>query len=220
MSEIAGKLSIQVGAYHLQKHNGGSGILLGGVPGTERGNVVIIGGGVAGKNAARVAIGIGANVTIIDNSLIKLRELNDIFGNLINTLYSTKDNIQYALLTADLVIGSVLIPGKEAPKLVTEKMIQTMKPKSVLVDIAIDQGGCFETSTPTTHANPIYVQHNIIHYCVANMPSAVAKTATAALTNATLPYVLEIANNTRISYVMSPIVNTKLWSNGLKAGIV
>jgi alanine dehydrogenase len=195
MSEVAGRMSIQAAAHHLEKAHGGRGVLLGGVPGVTPANVLVLGGGVVGLNAARMALGIGAKVTIVDRSLARLRQLDDGFGPQLTTLFSTTDAIEQQLPHADVVIGAVLIPGAAAPKLVTRAMLQLMKPGAVLVDVAIDQGGCFETSKPTTHENPTYVVDHIIHYCVANMPGAVARTATFALTNATLPYVLALAND-------------------------
>lgn len=194
MSEIAGRISIQVGAVSLQLNNGGKGLLLGGVPGVAPARVVVIGGGVVGTEAARMALGLGAHVTIVDKDLARLRTLDALFGPALNTLYSTSQNIEEAVREADLVIGAVLLPGKVAPKLVTEKMIKQMAPGSVVVDVAIDQGGCFETSRPTTHDEPTYVVDNVVHYCVTNMPGACARTATLALTNATLDYAIEIAN--------------------------
>jgi len=188
MSEVAGRLSIQAAAHHLEKAQGGSGVLLGGVPGVEPGNVVIIGGGVVGINAAQMAIGMGADVTIIDKSLDRLRELSEIFGSRIKPVYSTKDSISKLTETADVVIGGVLIPGASAPKLVTREHLDNMKTGSVIVDVAIDQGGCFETSKATTHAEPTFVVDDVVHYCVANMPGAVARTSTQALNNATLPF--------------------------------
>jgi alanine dehydrogenase len=193
MSEVAGRLSAQVGAYQLMKTNGGAGMLMGGVPGTPRAKVVIIGGGVAGTEAALVANGMGAAVTVIDLSLSKLREIDARFNSEVQTRASTSYEISEQLKDADLVIGSVLIPGERAPKLVTDKMVSEMKPGAVLVDIAIDQGGCFEHSRPTTHDDPTFKVHNTIYYCVANMPGAVPSTSTRALTNATLPYVLQLA---------------------------
>ena len=196
MSEVAGRMSIIVGTNYLLKYNGGRGVLLSGVPGTSRGNVVIIGGGVAGVNAAKMAIGLGANVTILDVSLDRLRYLDDVFGNDIQTLYSSKLNIINSLKEADLLVGAVLIPGAKAPKLVTEDMVKLMKPGSVIVDISIDQGGCIETiDHPTTHDNPVYVKHNVVHYSVANMPGAASRTSTIALTNATIKYALNLAND-------------------------
>ena len=195
MSEVAGRLSIQAGAHHLMSNQGGLGMLLGGVPGTPKAKVVVIGGGVAGEQAATMAHGMQADVTIVDVSLPRLRELDQRFGGMVKTRMSTAYDIRELLLDADLVIGSVLIPGAKAPKLVTDAMVKTMKPGSVLVDIAIDQGGCFEGSRATTHDDPIFKVHNSIYYCVGNMPGAVPATSTRALTNATLPYVLALANN-------------------------
>lgn len=194
MSEIAGRLSTQVGAHSLLKASGGRGILLSGVPGVERANVVVIGAGVAGTNAARMALGLGANVEVIDINIPRLRQIDETFAGAIATKVSNKYEITKSLNSADLVIGSVLIPGKKAPKLVTDEMVAGMKPGSVLVDIAIDQGGCFENSHATTHDDPTFEVHNSIYYCVANMPGAVPNTATAALTNATLPFAVKIAN--------------------------
>lgn len=195
MSEVAGKMATQIGAHYLEKLPGGKGILLGGVSGVSRSKVTVIGGGIAGTNAAKVAVGMGADVTIIDLSPERLRQLDDQFGNDIQTLISNPYNIADAVRSADLVIGSVLIPGAKAPKLVTEEMIQSMTPGSVVVDIAIDQGGCFETSEMvTTHDNPTFVKHGVVHYTVANMPGAVPRTSTIALTNNTVPYALQIAN--------------------------
>ena len=194
MSEVAGRLSVQVGAYSLMKANGGRGVLLGGVTATRRGKVVIIGGGAAGEQAARIAYGMGAEVTVIDIAIPRLKQLEDEFGGRIQTRTSNAHNISEALKDADLVIGSVLIPGEKAPKLVTDEMVAQMKTGSVLVDIAIDQGGCFENSRPTTHDDPTFPVHNSIYYCVANMPGAVPETSTAALTNATLPYVVALAD--------------------------
>lgn len=193
MSEVAGRLSAQIGAYQLMKTNGGSGVLMGGVPGTPKAKVVIIGGGVAGTEAAVVAFGMGADVTIIDLSIPRLREIDARFQGGVKTKVSTAYEIANELRDADLVIGSVLIPGEKAPKLVTDSMVAGMKPGAVLVDIAIDQGGCFEHSRPTTHDNPTFAVHNTTYYCVANMPGAVPATSTRALTNATLPYVIAIA---------------------------
>jgi alanine dehydrogenase len=189
MSEVAGRMSVHVGANYLQKANGGFGVLLGGVPGVAPAKVVIIGGGVSGTHAAEMAVGLRADVTIVDRSVKRLRELSTIFGNQIKTAYSTTEAIATLVRNADLVIGAVLIPGAAAPKLVTHEMIKTMEQGAVLVDIAIDQGGCFETSRPTSHAEPTYVVDGIVHYCVTNMPGAVPRTSTFALTNATLPYV-------------------------------
>jgi alanine dehydrogenase len=195
MSEVAGRMATQIGAQFLQKTNGGKGILLGGIPGVPRGKVVIIGGGIAGTNAARVAIGMGAQVTVIDLSIERLRQLEELFGYDVQTLVSNPFNIAEAVKDADLVIGAVLIPGARAPKLVSEEMVKSMSPGSVLVDIAIDQGGIFETSDRiTTHDEPTYVKHGVVHYAVANMPGAVPRTSTIGLTNNTVPYALQIAN--------------------------
>ncbi len=194
MSEVAGRMSVQVGARCLEKESGGSGILLGGVPGVAAARVVIIGGGVSGTNATRMAIGMEAHVTVIDRSLGRLRELDDLFGAKLNTIFSTVDAIESHLIGADLVIGAVLVPGAAAPKLITRDMIRRMRPGSVLVDISIDQGGCAETSRPTTHADPTYVVDGVVHYCVANMPGAVARTSTFALNNATLPFAVSLAD--------------------------
>jgi alanine dehydrogenase len=194
MSEVAGRLSIQAGAYHLQKANGGRGVLLGGVPGVRAAQVIIIGGGVAGRNAADMAVGMGAEVTVLDRSLPRLRELDDIWGGRVHTVYSTRDEIDRLVTDADLVVGAVLIAGAAAPKLVTREDVKDMHDGAVMVDISIDQGGCFETSRPTTHAEPTYVVDGVVHYCVTNMPGAVPRTSTLALTNATLPFVRSLAN--------------------------
>ena len=195
MSEVAGRMSAQIGAQFLEKPHGGKGILLAGVPGVKRGKVTVIGGGVVGTNAAKIAVGLGADVTIVDLSAERLRQLDDIFGSQVNTLVSNPYNIAEAVAESDLVIGAVLIPGAKAPKLVTEQMIQSMQPGSVIIDVAIDQGGIFETvDRITTHDNPTYVKHGVVHYAVANMPGAVPRTSTIALTNATVPYALQIAN--------------------------
>ncbi|KAA9106635.1 alanine dehydrogenase [Microbacterium rhizomatis] len=194
MSEVAGRLSVQVGAFHLMRPAGGRGTLLGGVPGTRKAKVVVIGGGVAGENAARNAVGLGADVTVVDLSLSRLRQLEAGFGGLLQTRHSSYLEIADQVRDADLVIGSVLVPGATAPKLVTDDMVAAMKPGSVLVDIAIDQGGCFEGSRPTTHEDPTYAVHGSTYYCVANMPGAVPETSTTALTNATAPYVLALAD--------------------------
>src|SRR5580704_14682443 len=194
MSEVAGRMAIQVGAHCLEKEQGGTGILLGGVPGVPAAKVVILGGGVAGTNAARMAMGLEAHVTVIDKSLPRLYELDMQFGARLHTLFSTVENIEREVAVADLVIGAVLVPGAAAPKLVSRELVRAMRPGSVIVDIAIDQGGCFETSRPTTHAEPTYVEEGVIHYCVTNMPGAVPRTSTFALTNATLPFVEAIAD--------------------------
>ncbi|MEH7442467.1 alanine dehydrogenase [Bacillus sp. JJ1122] len=195
MSEVAGRMATQIGAQFLEKVHGGKGILLGGVPGVQRGKVTIIGGGVAGTNAAKMAVGLGAEVTMIDLNPERLRQLDDIFGSDITTLISNPYNIAEAVKTSDVVIGAVLIPGAKAPRLVTEEMIQSMNPGSVVVDIAIDQGGIFETTDRiTTHDNPTYEKHGVVHYAVANMPGAVPRTSTIALTNVTVPYAVQIAN--------------------------
>ena len=193
MSEVAGRMAIQVGAHCLEKEQGGIGVLLGGVAGVPAAKVVILGGGVAGTNAARMAMGVEAYVTVIDRSLPRLSELDLQFGAQLHTLYSTMDNIEREVAAADLVIGAVLIPGAAAPKLVGRDLVRAMRPGTVIVDISIDQGGCFETSHPTTHAVPTYVEEGVVHYCVTNMPGAVARTSTVALNNATLPFVLAIA---------------------------
>ncbi|MEV0686808.1 alanine dehydrogenase [Nocardia sp. NPDC050378] len=195
MSEVAGKLSAQVGAYHLMAPMGGEGVLLGGVPGVRPADVVVLGGGVAGTNAASVAVGMGARVSVLDTNLARLRELDARFAGRVGTLASHALEIEKAVLAADLVIGSVLVPGAKAPKLVSDELVARMRPGSVLVDIAVDQGGCFESTRPTTHANPTFPVGNSLFYCVANMPGAVPHTSTVALTNATLPYALAIADN-------------------------
>ena len=195
MSEVAGRMSVQAGAWLLEKSNGGRGMLLGGVPGVEKAQVVIVGGGIVGTNAAMMATGMGAQVTVLDLSTSRLVHLDEIFHGMINTLHSNQYNIASAVQKADLVIGAVLIPGAQAPKLVTEAMVKTMKPGSVLVDVAIDQGGSIETiDRVTTHKNPYFIKHDVVHYSVANIPGAVPRTSTFALTNATLPYGLAIAN--------------------------
>jgi len=194
MSEVAGRMSIQVGAASLQKANGGFGVLLGGVPGVPPAKVVILGGGVSGTHAAEMAVGLRADVTVVDRSVDRLRELSSMFGPALRTAYSTTATIERLVRDADLVIGAVLVAGAAAPKLVTRAMVKTMKLGAVLVDISIDQGGCFETSHPTTHAEPTFVVDGVIHYCVANMPGAVPRTSTLALTNATLPYVRALAD--------------------------
>ena len=193
MSEVAGRLSAQVGAYHLMRTHGGRGVLMGGVPGVEPANVVVIGGGTAGYHGARIAAGMGAAVTVIDVNLNKLRELDTVFGGRVQTRYSTALEIEDAVKRADLVIGAVLVPGAKAPTLVPNSLVAHMKPGAVLVDIAIDQGGCFEDSRPTTHDDPTFAVHDTVFYCVANMPAAVPATSTVALTNATMPYVIQLA---------------------------
>jgi alanine dehydrogenase len=195
MSEVAGRMSIQAGAFCLEKSHGGQGILLGGVPGVEPAKVVIIGGGVVGSHAAQMALGLGADVIILDSNLATLRALNQTFGTKVKLIHSNKASLMEQVISADLVIGSVLIPGAAAPKLVTAEMIKQMKTGAVVVDVAIDQGGCFETSKPTTHQDPTYIVDGVVHYCVANMPGAVARTSTQALNNATLPYIIKLADN-------------------------
>ncbi|WP_372873032.1 alanine dehydrogenase [Shewanella sp.] len=194
MSEVAGRMSIQAGAMALEKSAGGRGMLLGGVPGVEPAKVVIIGGGMVGTNAAQMAVGMGADVVVLDRSIDALRRLNVQFGSAVKAVYSTADAIERHVLEADLVIGGVLIPGAAAPKLVTADMIKRMKPGAAIVDVAIDQGGCVETSHATTHQDPTYIVDDVVHYCVANMPGAVARTSTFALNNATLPYILKLAD--------------------------
>jgi alanine dehydrogenase len=193
MSEVAGRMSVQVGANYLEKDKGGRGVLLGGVPGVTPANVCIIGGGIVGTNAAKIALGMGAKVTLVDLNLNRLRELDDIFNGRVFTLASNSYNVSHATREADLVIGGVLIPGAAAPKIVTAAMVSKMKKGAVIVDVAIDQGGCIETAKPTTHSNPSYVVDGVVHYCVTNMPAAVPNTSTLALTNATFPYVMKIA---------------------------
>jgi alanine dehydrogenase len=211
MSEVAGRMAIQVGAHYLEKMSGGGGVLLGGVPGVPAARVVIIGGGVVGTNAAKIAVGMGAHVIIIDNNLDRLRELDDIFLSKISTLASNAYMIQDAISTADLIIGAVLVPGGAAPKLVTRNMLKDVPRGAVIVDVAVDQGGCIETTHPTTHSNPTYYVEDVLHYCVANMPGAVPRTSTFALTNATLPYALKLANKGFIEAITS--------DEGLKAGV-
>ncbi len=195
MSEVAGRMAVQIGAQFLEKPHGGKGILLGGVPGVPGAKVAIVGGGIVGANAAKIAIGMGADVTILDVSTARLRYLDDIFGARIKTLMSNSYNLKQAVAESDLLVGAVLIPGAKAPKLVTEEMVKAMKPGSVIVDVAIDQGGCVETiDRVTTHAEPTYLKHSVVHYSVANMPGAVARTSTFALTNVTLPYAIKLAN--------------------------
>lgn len=194
MSEVAGRMAVQAGATYLQKPNGGSGVLLGGVPGVGPGKVVILGGGVVGYNAARMAIGMGADVIVADTSIDRLRRLDELFAGTVGTRHATAGMIEALVMRADLVIGAALVPGARTPRLVRREWLGRMQPGSVLVDVSIDQGGCFETSRPTTHADPIYVVDDIVHYCVANMPGAVARTSTFALNNATLPFVLTLAD--------------------------
>lgn len=211
MSEVAGRMAIQVGAHYLEKMSGGRGILLGGVPGVPAARVVIIGGGVVGTNAAKIAVGMGAHVTIIDNNLDRLRELDDIFLSKISTLASSAYMIHDAISQADLIVGAVLVPGAAAPKLVTKSMLKDVPNGSVIVDVAVDQGGCIETTHPTTHSNPTYYVEGVLHYCVANMPGAVPRTSTFALTNATLPYALKLANKGFLQAISS--------DQGLKEGV-
>ena len=193
MSEVAGRMSVQVGATYLEKEHGGRGVLLGGVPGTPPGIVCIIGGGIVGTNAAKIALGMGARVTLVDLNLNRLREIDDIFGGRVHTLASNSYNVERAVSEADLVIGGVLIPGAAAPKIVTKAMVAKMKKGAVIVDVAIDQGGCIETARPTTHSDPSFEVDGVVHYCVTNMPAAVPNTSTLALTNATFPYLLKLA---------------------------
>ncbi len=194
MSEIAGRLSVQAAAHCLEKPQGGRGILLGGVPGVPPASILVIGGGTVGLNAARMALGLGADVTIVDQSLARLRYIDEVFNGLIHTLYSNQQNVEQRLPLVDAVIGAVLVPGAAAPKLILREQLALLKPGTVLVDVAIDQGGCFETSSPTTHRDPTYQVDNILHYCVANIPGAVPRTSTLALTNASLPWVIKLAN--------------------------
>jgi alanine dehydrogenase len=211
MSEVAGRMAIQVGAHYLEKMAGGRGILLGGVPGVPAARVVIIGGGVVGTNAAKIAVGMGAHVTIIDNNLERLRELDDIFLSKISTLASSAYMIHDAISNADLIIGAVLVPGASAPRLVTRSMLKDVPNGAVIVDVAVDQGGCIETTHPTTHSNPTYYVEGVLHYCVANMPGAVPRTSTFALTNATLPYTLKLASKGFLDAIRNDA--------GLKAGV-
>jgi alanine dehydrogenase len=211
MSEVAGRMAVQVGAHYLEKMSGGRGILLGGVPGVPAARVVIIGGGVVGTNSAKIAVGMGAHVTIIDRDLDRLRELDDIFLTKISTLASSAYMIHDAISQADLIIGAVLVPGAAAPKLVTRNMLKDVPNGACIVDVAVDQGGCFETTHPTTHSNPTYYIEGVLHYCVANMPGAVPRTSTFALTNATLPYALKLANRGFIEAIAS--------DPGLKEGV-
>ena len=211
MSEVAGRMSIQAGAQALEKSNAGCGMLLGGVPGVEPAKVVIIGGGMVGNNAAQMAVGMGADVVVLDRNANVLRKLDAQFGNRIKAIYSTADALEKHVLEADLVIGGVLIPGAAAPKLVTKEHIKNMKPGSAIVDVAIDQGGCIETSKATTHAEPTFIVDEVVHYCVANMPGAVPRTSTFALNNATLPYILQIANKGHVQ----ALLDNKHLLNGL-----
>ncbi len=211
MSEVAGRMAIQVGAHYLEKMAGGRGILLGGVPGVPAARVVIIGGGVVGTNAAKIAVGMGAHVTMIDNNLDRLRELDDIFLSKISTLASSAYMIHDAISNADLIVGAVLVPGASAPRLVTRNMLKDVPNGAVIVDVAVDQGGCIETTHPTTHSNPTYYVEGVLHYCVANMPGAVPRTSTFALTNATLPYAVKLANLGFLDAIRSDA--------GLKAGV-
>jgi alanine dehydrogenase len=194
MSTVAGRMAVQAGAHSLEKAQGGGGVLLPGVPGVAPAKVAVIGGGVVGENASRMALGLGAEVTVLDKSIPRLEELDDRYQGSMKTVFSTADALEQAVKESDLIIGAVLVPGAAAPKLITRSMLADMKPGSVLVDVAIDQGGCFETSRPTTHAEPTYIVDGVVHYCVANMPGAVARTSTQALTNATLPYVIALAD--------------------------
>jgi alanine dehydrogenase len=203
MSEVAGRMAPQEGAKYLEKTMGGRGVLLGGVPGTEPAQVIVLGGGIVGTNAAKIAAGFGARVTIMDNNLYRLRYLDDVMPKNINTVMSNPYNIREAIKTADLVIGAVLIAGAKAPKLITKNMLHLMKPGSVVVDVSVDQGGCIETCKPTTHEKPTYIVNDVVHYCVANMPGAVPFTSTIALTNATLPYAVEIANKGYMKAIQS-----------------
>ncbi|MFL6334339.1 MAG: alanine dehydrogenase [Pyrinomonadaceae bacterium] len=211
MSEVAGRMAVQVGAQYLEKMNGGRGVLIGGVPGVPAARVVILGGGVVGTNAAKIAVGMGAQVTIVDKNLDRLRELDDIFLSKISTLASSAYAIHGAISEADLIIGGVLVPGAAAPKLVTREMLKDVSKGSVIVDVAVDQGGCIETTRPTTHSNPTYYVEDVLHYCVANMPGAVPRTSTFALTNATLPYALRLANRGFMDAISS--------DPGLKEGV-
>ena len=211
MSEVAGRMAVQVGAQYLEKMNGGRGVLLGGVPGVPAARVVILGGGVVGTNAAKIAVGMGAQVTIVDKNLDRLRELDDIFLSKISTLASSAYAVHGAISEADLIIGAVLIPGAAAPKLVTREMLKDVMKGAVIVDVAVDQGGCIETTRPTTHSNPTYYVEDVLHYCVANMPGAVPRTSTFALTNATLPYALRLANRGFLDAISS--------DPGLKEGV-
>jgi alanine dehydrogenase len=203
MSLVAGRLSVQAGAHHMEIHQGGTGTLLGGVPGVQPGKVLVLGGGVVGSSAIRVALGMGAEVTVVDRSVARLGELDEQYTGRLRTIASTAAAVDQYAREADLIIGAVLIPGASAPKLISRDLLTQLKPGTVMVDVAIDQGGCFETSKPTTHADPTYVIDGVVHYCVANMPGAVARTATMALTNATLPYVLQLAQGDVASVLLS-----------------
>jgi alanine dehydrogenase len=211
MSEVAGRMAIQEGAHYLEKAEGGLGMLVGGVPGVPRGDIVIIGGGVVGLNAAKMAVGLGAHVTVLDKSLARMQYLDDIFAGRITTLMSNPITIRESVVRAHMVVGAVLIPGASAPKLVTRDMVRQMKNGAVIVDVAVDQGGCIETTRPTTHSDPTYVEEGVVHYCVANMPGAVPRTSTFALTNVTLPYALTIANK--------GVVQALRFDPALKAGL-
>ena len=222
MSEVAGRMSVQVGASYLEKERGGRGLLLGGVPGVPPANVCILGGGIVGTNAAKIALGMGAKVTLVDLNLNRLRELDDIFNGRLYTLASNSYNVAKAVEEADLVIGGVLIPGATAPKIVTRKMVSRMKKGAVIVDVAIDQGGCVETARPTSHSDPAYTVDGVVHYCVTNMPGAVPNTSTLALTNATFPYVMRLANQGAANAIkadegLSEGVNTYLGTLTYKA---
>ncbi|MDQ8039664.1 MAG: alanine dehydrogenase, partial [Rickettsiella sp.] len=194
MSEVAGRIAIQAGAHCLEKTQGGRGILLSGVPGVASASVVVLGGGVVGSHAIRMALGAQAQVTVLDKSVVRLKELDQQFGGQLNTIFSTQDAIEKYTALADLLIGAVLVPGAEAPKIVSTALIKKMRPGTVIVDVAIDQGGCFASSRPTTHEKPTYIVEDVVHYCVSNMPAAVPRTSTFALTHATFPYILELAN--------------------------
>lgn len=199
MSEVAGRIAVQAGAFGLQMINGGRGVLLGGVPGVQRGNVVVVGGGVVGTEAAKMALGLGADVTILDSNLARLRQLDDVFGPGLKTRFSEAHALEELIREADLVVGAVLLPGHAAPKLINRELVKKMRKGAVIVDVAIDQGGCVETSRPTSHSDPFYLEEDVVHYCVTNMPGACARTATMALTNATLPYALLLAEHGEIA---------------------
>jgi alanine dehydrogenase len=211
MSQVAGRLSVQMGAWALIMANGGSGVLLPGVPGVAPGKVTILGGGVVGTNAAQIALGMGADVTLLERNPASMRRLEEIFGARLKTAYSVSSAVESSVRDADLVIGAVLVPGKHAPKLISRELVKSMRPGSVIVDISIDQGGCAETSRPTTHSDPIYIEEGVVHYCVANLPAATSRTSTLALTHATLPYVLELANK--------GVKRALLENEGLKNGL-